>query len=69
MIGVEISDAYLAPLVGASFVASLGLIAWIVKLLFKITNTLANQGARLESLEREREDRARDERERARWHP
>lgn len=48
-----INDAYLAPLIAASFVAVLSLMGWIVTLLFKTSQTLADHGARISALERQ----------------
>lgn len=52
MTAIQISDAYLAPLIAASFVAVLSLMAWIVTLLLKISQQLADHGARIGALER-----------------
>ena len=52
MLATQINDAYLAPLVAASFVTCLSLMAWMVKLLFKISQQLENHSVRLDNLER-----------------
>ena len=69
MIAATISDAYLAPLIAASFVAVLGLMAWIVKGLIEVTRTLTKHDGvfdlhnqRIATLERELGDL-----ERQRW--
>lgn len=59
MIAAQVSDAYLAPLIAVSFTTCLSIMAWTVKLLFKISEQLENHSVRLDSLERDRDDEER----------
>lgn len=59
MIAAQINDAYLAPIIAASFVACLSIMAWTVKLLLQISEQLENHSVRLDALERDRDDEER----------
>ena len=68
MIAATINDAYLAPIIAASFVAVMGLMAWIVRTLLKISEIQSGHEVRLDWLERiHAAEQA--QRERDKWRP
>ena len=66
MIAAQVSDAYLAPIIATSFMVTLALIGWIVKMLLSVSvqqgrhaEILDDHDRRLDTLERTGEERRR----------
>lgn len=69
MIAAQISDAYLAPIIHASFVVVLGLIGWIVRMLLSVSVQQGRHAEILDDHDRRIDTLERTGEERRRWQP